>query len=124
MAQATISIRTDADLKRDFERLCQEIGMNLSTAFNVFMRQAVRENQLPVKLKGDPIRGGIVTKEELLTAIEELDAGLGLRMTEEEFDAFTKEAPDGPVHREMEKRHAELEVKLQEWRAAKGLPHE
>lgn len=124
MAQATISIRTDADLKQDFERLCQDIGMNLSTAFNVFMRQAVRENQLPVKLKGDPIRGGIVTKEELLTAIEELDAGLGLRMTEEEFDAFTKEAPDGPVHREMEKRHAELEVKLQEWRAAKGLQNE
>ena len=121
MAQANINIRTDADLKRDFERLCQDIGMNVSTAFNVFMKQSVRENQLPVKLKGDPIRGGIITKEELLAATEELDAGLGLKMTEEEFEAFSREAPDGPVHREMEKRYAELEVKLREWRAAKGL---
>lgn len=120
MAQANINIRTDADLKRDFELLCQDIGMNISTAFNIFMKQSVRENQLPIKLKGDPIRGGIITKEELLAATEELDAGLGLSMTAEEFEAFSREAPDGPVHREMEKRHAELEAKLRKWRAEKG----
>lgn len=124
MAQANINIRTDADLKQDFERLCRDIGMNISTAINVIMKQSVRENQLPVKLKGDPIRGRIITEEELLAATEELDAGLGLRMTAEEFDAFVNEAPDGPVHREMEKRHAELEVKLRKWRAEKGRQHE
>lgn len=120
MAQASINIRTDADLKQDFERLCRDIGMNVSTAFNVIMKQSVRENRLPVTLEGDPTRGGIITREDLLAAAEELDAGLGLHMTAEEFEAFSKEAPGGPVHREMEKRHAELEVKLRKWRGEKG----
>jgi len=54
MEQATISIRTDAVLKRDFERLCQDIGMNMTTAFNVIMKQSVREKRIPVTLKADP----------------------------------------------------------------------
>ena len=54
MAQTNINIRTDADLKRDFERLCQDIGMNVSTAFNVIMKQSVRQNKIPVELIGDP----------------------------------------------------------------------
>ena len=76
MAQATISIRTDADLKQDFERLCQDIGMNLTTAFNIFMKQAVRENAIPVELTCDPF----YTRENvdrIARAAARLDAGLG-----------------------------------------------
>lgn len=54
MAQATINIRTDAELKQSFERLCQDVGMNLTTAFNIFMKQSVRENKISVALNGDP----------------------------------------------------------------------
>ena len=36
MAQATFSIRTDENLKRQFDALCSEFGMTASTAFNVF----------------------------------------------------------------------------------------
>lgn len=54
MAQANINIRTDADLKQDFERLCRDVGMNLSTAINVFMKQSVNKNRIPLSLDGDP----------------------------------------------------------------------
>lgn len=74
MAQATISIRADADLKRSFERLCHDVGMNMSTAFNVFMRQSVRKNRLPLSLEGDYV----VTEEELLRRAADMDAGLGV----------------------------------------------
>lgn len=42
-----ISIRMDADLKDAAEDLFNELGMNLSTAFNIFVRQALRERAIP-----------------------------------------------------------------------------
>ena len=43
MAQTSISIRMDSDLKQQFEEFCAAIGMNMTTAFNVFAKTAVRE---------------------------------------------------------------------------------
>ena len=42
-----ISIRMDADLKAQADALFAELGMNLSTAFNIFVRQALREGGIP-----------------------------------------------------------------------------
>ena len=49
MANATtnISIRMDSDLKAAAEALYSELGMNLSTAFNIFVRQSLREGGIP-----------------------------------------------------------------------------
>ena len=42
-----ISIRMDEDLKRQADALFAELGMNLSTAFNIFVRQSLREGGIP-----------------------------------------------------------------------------
>ncbi|NLA96190.1 MAG: type II toxin-antitoxin system RelB/DinJ family antitoxin [Clostridiaceae bacterium] len=42
-----ISIRMDADLKTQADALFSELGMNLSTAFNIFVRQSLREGKIP-----------------------------------------------------------------------------
>lgn len=42
-----ISIRMDADLKAQADALFAELGMNLSTAFNIFVRQSLREGRIP-----------------------------------------------------------------------------
>ena len=50
MAKSTtsnISIRMDSDLKAAAEALYEELGMNLSTAFNIFVRQTLRERGNP-----------------------------------------------------------------------------
>lgn len=49
MAEATtnISIRMDSDLKARADRLFGELGMNLTTAFNIFVRQSLREGRIP-----------------------------------------------------------------------------
>ena len=49
MAGATtnISIRMDADLKAQADTLFAELGMSLSTAFNIFVRQSLREGRIP-----------------------------------------------------------------------------
>lgn len=50
MAQTNINIRMDENLKRDFEHLCGELGMNMTTAFNIFARTMVRYNGIPFEV--------------------------------------------------------------------------
>ena len=58
MAKTTtsnISIRMDSDLKAAAEALYEELGMNLSTAFNIFVLQSLRERGIPFKItEGTP----------------------------------------------------------------------
>ena len=50
-----ISIRMDSNLKAAAEELYEELGMNLSTAFNIFVRQSLRERGIPFKItEGTP----------------------------------------------------------------------
>lgn len=48
-----ISIRMDADLKAQADALFSELGMNLSTAFNIFVRQSLREGRIPFEISLD-----------------------------------------------------------------------
>ena len=40
-------IRMDDNLKQQFDRLCTELGLNMSTAFNIFARTMVRQQRIP-----------------------------------------------------------------------------
>ena len=52
---SNISIRMDSNLKAAAEELYEELGMNLSTAFNIFVRQSLRERGIPFKItEGTP----------------------------------------------------------------------
>ena len=50
MAQATFSIRMDEKLKKQFDNLCSEFGMNATTAFNIFAKAVVRERKIPFEI--------------------------------------------------------------------------
>lgn len=45
-----ISIRMDSELKAQADSLFGELGMNLSTAFNIFVRQSLREGKIPFEI--------------------------------------------------------------------------
>mgnify|MGYP003301949293 CR=1 FL=1 len=47
MAQATFSVRMDEDLKQQFDVLCSQFGMNMSTAINIFARAVVYQRRIP-----------------------------------------------------------------------------
>ncbi len=51
---ATINVKTDSELKKQAESLFSDLGMNMTTAFNIFLRQAVRENRIPFEITRDP----------------------------------------------------------------------
>jgi len=50
MPQATFSVRMDDKLKREFDALCADFGMNATTAFNVFAKAVVRERKIPFEI--------------------------------------------------------------------------
>lgn len=47
MESTNITIRMDRELKKQAEELFSDLGMNLTTALTIFVKQAVREQQLP-----------------------------------------------------------------------------
>ena len=50
MAQTMISIRIDENLKREMDDICQELGLNMTTAFTIFAKQMVRERKIPFEV--------------------------------------------------------------------------
>ncbi|MDD7542232.1 MAG: type II toxin-antitoxin system RelB/DinJ family antitoxin [Mobiluncus porci] len=50
MSGTTITIRTDSELKNDATKLFEGLGMNLSVAINMFLRQAVSKQKYPLSL--------------------------------------------------------------------------
>ncbi|MCL2519075.1 MAG: type II toxin-antitoxin system RelB/DinJ family antitoxin [Oscillospiraceae bacterium] len=47
MANANINVRTDAALKAQAQKIYESIGLDLSTAVNLFLKQTVKTNNLP-----------------------------------------------------------------------------
>ena len=47
MPQTTFSVRMDTEIKKQFDEFCSQVGMNTSTAFNLFVRAVLREKRLP-----------------------------------------------------------------------------
>ncbi len=66
MAQTNVNIRMDAELKRQFEAFCADVGMSMTTAFCVFAKKTVRENRIPFEINGD------IPNEETQAAIREV----------------------------------------------------
>ena len=45
-----VTIRLDRDVKEQAEKMFNDFGMNLSTAFNIFARQALRQGKIPFEI--------------------------------------------------------------------------
>ena len=69
MAQTNINIRMDDNLKLQFDRLCNELGLNMTTAFNIFAKTMVRQQRIPFEVALD------VPNAETLAAIDDVNHG-------------------------------------------------
>lgn len=74
MAEVTnLNIKIDRELKAEADRLFNEMGMNLTTAVNVFVRQAVLERAIPFKIyRGVPGTEATVSVEQRRAAMQEI----------------------------------------------------
>lgn len=65
MSTTNLNIRTDKKVKEDAEKIFAELGLNMTSAINIFLRASIRESGIPFALKLD------VPNEETSLAIEE-----------------------------------------------------
>jgi len=88
MAQTNLTIRIDEELKRDAENLFNRIGMSMSTAINVFFRQAIRKQEIPFELKplDDYFTGERMKR--ILHSIEQAERGETVAKTLAELEAM------------------------------------
>jgi len=69
IATTTLNIRIDADLKKQSEEIFNELGLNMSTALTVFLRQTVRSKGIPFEMRLN------IPNEETLAAIQDVNLG-------------------------------------------------
>ncbi len=50
MAQTNVNIRIDETDKRRFDEICGQLGMTMSTAFNIFAKAVIRQGGIPFEL--------------------------------------------------------------------------
>lgn len=67
MAPVSTNIKIDPELKKQAQELFSELGMNLTTAVNIFLTQAVREQAIPFRVGMD------IPNEETKAAMQEID---------------------------------------------------
>ena len=91
MGQTSINIRTDENLKKQFDSVCDEMGLTLSTAINIFMKTVVREREIPFKLTANKPSFMVDTKEELLAALNEGLASPDAGLAEDVFAELERE---------------------------------
>ena len=65
MATTNLNIRTDKEIKEQAEQIFSDLGLNMTTAVNMFLRSTIRENGIPFDLKLE------VPNEVTTAAIEE-----------------------------------------------------
>lgn len=75
MAQTNINIRMDDHLKQQFDRLCNELGLNMTTAFTIFAKTMVRQQKIPFEVALD------IPNSETLAAIDDVNHGRNLSKT-------------------------------------------
>lgn len=70
LEQSTLSIRVNSNDKKGFETFCNNTGMNVSTAINMFIKAVLREQKLPFEIKSDNFYDEVYSK--LLEAEKEM----------------------------------------------------
>ena len=75
-----VTIRLDKEIKEQAEKMFNDFGMNLSTAFNIFARQSLRQGRIPFEIY-DPFYCE-KNQAELSRRIADIEAGKNLAVHE------------------------------------------
>ena len=54
MAQTTVSVRMDNDLKNEFDHVCDDLGLTMTGAITIFVKKMTREKRIPFEVSADP----------------------------------------------------------------------
>ena len=88
--QTTVNVRMDADLKREFDKVCNDLGLTMTTTVTILAKKMTREKRIPFEVSMDPFYS-----ESNLAAldhsIQQLKEGKVVIKTMEELEAMANE---------------------------------
>lgn len=90
MAQTLVNFRIDETTKKQMEQICNELGITMSTAFNIFAKKVIREKRIPFDVSIDPFYSESNIKA-LSKSIQELEQGKVVVKSMEELEAMSNE---------------------------------
>lgn len=99
MAQVSMTVRMDSQLKQNFDALCQQFGMSANTAMNIFANAVVTYRKIPFEIKAndDVYRKGV----QAFYALREQARKNGLQeMTLEEINEEIRQVREKRAKRE------------------------
>ncbi len=88
MAQTTLSVRMDTELKNQLDALCADVGMTASTAVNMFAKAFIRERRLPFHVVASDLFYSERNAEHLDQSIRQLREGRVVKKTMAELEAL------------------------------------
>ena len=56
MSVTNINIRVDSDIKTQAQDILASLGLDMTTAINIFLRQAIRQHGIPFAISTDPVK--------------------------------------------------------------------
>jgi DNA-damage-inducible protein J len=96
METVNITVRVDKKVKMDFDEFCDNVGINLSTAVNMFFRAALRERRIPFAVSDLDENNQRQARKALGEAFKEAQAQSVIngtdKMTLEEINAIIAES--------------------------------
>ena len=90
MPTTNVNIRMDEELKRDMERTCYELGMNMTTAITIFARKMSRERRIPFEVSIDPFYSRS-NMEALRESVAQVRSGDVVVRSMEELEEMARE---------------------------------
>lgn len=85
MAQTTVTVRMDEGLKKDFDNICNELGMSMSTAITMLAKKMTREKRLPFEPSLDPFYSE-ENLNRIRRGVQQLDDGRCVTKTIDELE--------------------------------------
>lgn len=70
----TLTVRLDGGLKRQAETICEEMGLNMSSAITIFLKRLVKERAIPFRVSADDHFYSQENINHLLAAAARMDA--------------------------------------------------
>lgn len=90
MNQSMLSVRVDSSDKKEFELFCNNTGMNVSTAINMFIKAVLREQKLPFEIRTEKSDINLEIYEKLLEAEKEIETNKKRYTTDEVIEQLNK----------------------------------
>ncbi len=100
MAQVSMTVRMDSQLKQNFDALCARMGLSANAAMNIFANAVVMYKKIPFEIKAEPEKESMSALESFLEIRKMAESGQFPDLTLDEINEEIRLAREERAARE------------------------